>query len=237
MKIRFRPDLKLTLICLIMLAILLRLGVWQYERLQWKTQLLAEIESVATAPPLNTLSEVAESLDQDQPIDFRRINLSVSYGDLNPMLRVYQPFKGGVGWRHFTTVSDGTLQVFAGFDTLEDGTSHPALVGTDEIAGYVRLVRPDMKSRYDSTPDENRWFGFNPVPDRVDWADLVPSPTEMRFFIDVLPGQTDANLLPPKRPDLPNNHFQYMMTWFIFAFILVIIYFAMHRRQGRLTWS
>ena len=59
----------------------------------------------------------------------------------------------------------------------------------------------------------------------------------MRFYIDTVPGASDADLLPLKRPDIRNNHLDYMLTWYSFAVILLIIYFILHRRAGRLKFS
>ena len=42
-------------------------------------------------------------------------------------------------------------------------------------------------------------------------------------------GQTIVNL--------PNDHLQYAMTWFLLAAALAIVYFAYHRAQGRLAFG
>ncbi|MEM7730550.1 MAG: SURF1 family cytochrome oxidase biogenesis protein [Pseudomonadota bacterium] len=48
----------LTLAVLICLPILIGLGVWQYQRWQWKTGVLAEVEAAVTAPPLDGIYRV-----------------------------------------------------------------------------------------------------------------------------------------------------------------------------------
>ena len=59
MSLSFRPMPWLTAIVAIMLAILISLGVWQYKRLSWKTDLLAEVEASVTAPPLASLEDLS----------------------------------------------------------------------------------------------------------------------------------------------------------------------------------
>ena len=48
----FRPFAGLTIACAILFAILCGLGVWQLERLQWKLDLIARVNSHMTAPPV-----------------------------------------------------------------------------------------------------------------------------------------------------------------------------------------
>jgi len=50
--VTFRPFAGLTIACAILFAILCGLGVWQLERLQWKLDLIARVNSHMTAPPL-----------------------------------------------------------------------------------------------------------------------------------------------------------------------------------------
>jgi len=77
MKIQFRPMPVLTIIVAVMLAILISLGVWQYQRLQWKTDLLAEVEASVTAPPLTSLDDLDRAIAAGEPVDFRRILVEI----------------------------------------------------------------------------------------------------------------------------------------------------------------
>ena len=47
MSVTFRPMPWLTVITAVMLTVLISLGVWQYQRLAWKTDLLAEVEALS----------------------------------------------------------------------------------------------------------------------------------------------------------------------------------------------
>ena len=59
----FRPLLKPTLWFLPMFAVLIGLGTWQLERLQWKEALIARMNANLTAPPL-TLDAILNLTDQ-----------------------------------------------------------------------------------------------------------------------------------------------------------------------------
>ena len=65
----------LTAIVLLFLFVLVKLGSWQYERLKWKTNLLAEVESAAVSEPFYSLVEVQKAISSGAPVDFRRIVL------------------------------------------------------------------------------------------------------------------------------------------------------------------
>lgn len=238
MKTFFRPMPGLTIVTVIVLAILITLGTWQYQRLQWKTGLLAEVEQVADAPPFKSLNEVTAALKNGEPIDFRRIGLTGEHADMNrePYF-VFTSRNRNISWRVFRPVRQNMDVVFASLQTIQDGeregyeSDSSAIV---PVIGYVRLARGDEGQHTDSTPDKNRWFGFNPLPDTHNWADGVPGGADMRFYVDTVPGAVNANDLPARRPDIRNNHFDYMLTWYGLALVLLVIYLIMHRRAGRL---
>jgi len=234
----------LTVIVAICLAILISLGTWQYQRLQWKTTLLAEIDSAAEADPFTSFTEVKAALDAGEPVDFRRIDAQALglLGDAGGYF-VFTPEKRDISWRFFFPVNaDGVGKAFIAGPIVQDNerdryNSTADWEFNNSIIGYVRLARENPRGATRSTPEKNRWFGFNPMPETHDWAKMMGIEVDMRFYIDTIPGATDANLLPTKRPDIRNNHLDYMLTWYSFAVILLVIYFILHRRVGRLKFS
>ncbi|MEL7232163.1 MAG: SURF1 family cytochrome oxidase biogenesis protein [Pseudomonadota bacterium] len=226
MAIRFRPMPGLTVAALICLPILIGLGVWQYQRWQWKTDVLAEIDAAVTAPPLQGLQAL---IDADGPLDFRRIQFDGT--ETGETFLFYSP-EGNIAWMPFRVVEAAGETALVGFPTIADGlketASAPTMAGPR--AGYVRRVRPPgFLSRIIGTPDnptDNRWFSINPDGVWLDGADL---------YIDVSQGRRDASQLPVQRPDIPNNHVSYMLTWWSFAIILLVIYAILHIRAGRLS--
>jgi len=241
MKLYFKPMPWLTVIVAICLAILMSLGTWQYQRLQWKTALLAEVGAAAEAPPFTSLAEVKTAIDAGEPVDFRRFEASASkpISNLQPYF-VFTAANRDVSWRAFSPASMDRGAVYVAGAIVPD--SERETFNSNEgleigVVGYVRLARESSRSAAKSSPDKNRWFGFNPLSDTHDWAKMSGIDADMRFYIDTVPGATDADLLPPKRPDIRNNHLDYMLTWYSFAIILLIIYVILHRRAGRIKFS
>ena len=238
MKIKFRPFPGLTIITVIMLTILVGLGTWQYQRLQWKTALLNDVETSVTAPPLTGFSAVQELILSKSPVDYRRIEIKVDILDFEVPYRVFTGENRDVSWRLYSPIRNDGITAFAALNIIEDIVPSPTSLAQNRLlVGYVRLVRPENKSHVQSTPGRNRWFGFNPLPETHDWAASLRENGDTRFYVDVVMGATDANLLPPKRPQIRNNHFDYMLTWYGLAIVLLVIYAILHIREGRLKWS
>ena len=253
MRVTFRPMPWLTAITALMLAILIALGVWQYKRLQWKTNLLAEVEASVTAPPLTSLEDLERAIKDGEPVDFRRIVFHPDPIRGGSVYHVYKSQSGGIFWDIYSPVEGVTaaangrrLSIFAQWRTIETAEKADEfdVISTnllyDNIVPYYGYVRTDhpmgrVESWLKSKPnrDTNRWFKFN---QDGSWGQGLPKSTRLSHYIDVESGATSAENLPVRRPSIRNNHRDYMLTWFSFAFLLLIFYALIHRRAGRLTW-
>jgi len=235
----------LSVIVAIMLAILMTLGIWQYQRLQWKTDLLAEVEASVTAPPLTSLDDLERAIAAGEPVDFRRIAFQSSPFAGEPIYAVYKTQQGGIYWDLYQRYS----HIFGKYDTVTDDSKpdgsavSPAVLVADVQIGYVRENHPmgRVESWVKSKPNRqtNRWFQFNQT---GDWGN---ADMRLSHYIDieqVLPFNTEdgglsaAIALPVRRPTIRNNHRDYMLTWFSFAGLLLIFYLLIHKRAGRLSW-
>jgi len=240
MKLYFKPMPWLTVMVAICLAILISLGTWQYHRLQWKTALLAEVEAAVMASPLTSLADFERAIAAESPVDFRRIGFSGFVFGGNSYL-VYSSRSDGIYWRQFVPIKERDITFFGAMSyvrdedrgALTDTLTQPP-ISPSPIAGYIRKDHKmgpiEARVKNKANPEANRYFKFNQT---EDWA----RGTAASYYIDVVEGVTDANELPIKRPDIRNNHLDYMLTWYSFALILLIIYFILHRRAGRLKFS
>jgi len=140
-----------------------------------------------------------------------------------PIYAVFAPEKGGIYWNLFRQYS-AAPDIFARYTQVTDETKPngdesvtPQLIADSHI-GYVRKVHDmgavEAKIKSKASPDTNRWFRFN---QSGDWGqgDVLTSHyiyiTKMQSSAN---GVLDAAELPIRRPDIRNNHFDYMLTWF-----------------------
>lgn len=242
MRLNFKPYLGLSIFTIISLFILIGLGNWQGDRLKWKTNLLEEVEQAANAAPFKSLNAIENALANDDPIDFRRIEIDGEIiGEQTPFL-VYFRQKKELSWRPFLALQSKGQSVFFAGQAIPDADREAYLSESIErraksMTGYVRLARGPSRGEAKSTPSENRWFSFNPMPQTSNWADSIPGGADVRFYIDAVETKSDAESLPIKRPDIRNNHFDYMLTWYGLALCLFIIYLILHIRDGRLSFG
>jgi surfeit locus 1 family protein len=121
--------------------------------------------------------------------------------------------------------------------TLRD----PALRPGSEPQGMVHLVgiwrTPDRPGPFTPAPDLKHrvWFAR----DLSGIAQTENLKLVTSAFLEAKASPTDAAW--PRagqtRIDLPNDHLQYALTWFLLAGALVVIYFAYHHSQGRLSFG
>lgn len=219
-----------------MLLVLLKLGAWQYDRLQWKTALLDEIEASATAAPFSSLTGVQRAVENKEPVDYRRIELSAETLPFKYPFRVFSREQVNA-WRVFSPVKADGVTAFAQFELMvTDNLPESRTAGPVHIVGYVRLAKPKGKWSAQSNREFNRWYGFNPDPDN-DWANYLEGGADVRFYIESIDRKVSASELPARRPDIRNNHLDYMLTWWGLAMVLMIFYITLHKKDGRIGWS
>ena len=245
MSVRFRPMPILSVIVVIMLVILISLGRWQYKRLEWKTNLLAEVEASVQAPPLRSLEALDRAIKSGDPVDFRRVALDGLIKGGGESYCVFKSQTGGIFWDVYQIFeSEAALDrsyIFLRSQTIREdvkkdvGCNHIDMEGP--FLGYVRKDHPmgRVEKRVKAQPDRrnNSWFKFN---QDGSWGESYGSKLIMSHYIELVSEIKNIDDLKIKRPEIRNNHLNYMLTWFSFAFLLIIFYVLIHKRAGRLSW-
>ncbi len=220
----------LTAATLAALAVLLGLGFWQLKRLEWKTGLIAEIETRTKGAPISIEEAVAFAREGRDP-SYYRVKVEGRF-DHTKELYLYAVSSGGVGWHIIAPLETGDgdmVLIDRGFvpDALRDPSSRAAgeIAGVTAVTGIVRMPETQGLFIPDNEPGANRWF----------WRDLQAMTGAMfpaltveaaPFFLeaeksDVPGGWPEGG---QTRLTLPNNHLQYAITWFLMAAALLIIY-------------
>lgn len=225
-----RSLLGLTAAMLAALALLIGLGVWQLQRLEWKEGLIAKIETRSKGPAIS-LEDATIMAGQGKDPSYYRVRVTGRF-DHTKERYLFAVSDGNAGWRVITplTTQDGkTVLVDRGFvpSDLKDPSKRAEgqIEGEVAVTGIVRM--PDTQRLFtpDNEPDANQWF----------WRDLASmaqsmfpeTPKELApFLLEAEKGEVPGGW--PEggqtRLEIPNNHLQYAITWFLLAACLVVIY-------------
>ncbi len=217
---RWRALLWPGLMTLAMLAVLIGLGVWQVERLAWKTALLDEIDRAEAAPAV-PLPPHPSAFAKVRVQGRFRSDLRALYGaDVRDTAGGPQM---GAGLLVPLERSDGPpILVDRGWVPL----SRPAAIampqGEVSVEGYVRpAVKPGLFSASDD-PVTRHFYTLDPAA-----IGMALGVTDLAPFTLVALGAHPPELYPdPARhlPRPPNNHLSYAITWFGLAAALLVVF-------------
>lgn len=235
MRVEFRPLPGLTIATAILLVILIGLGVWQLERLQWKLGLIASVNAHLNAAPIS----LGEALRRGQDAQYRRVRLLGHFDNTNenyvfatddagaPVYHVLVPFQ----------TERGTLIVDRGIVPLELRDPRSRLAG--EIDGPTTITgiwrTPDAPGFFTAAPDRAH---------RIWYSRDVQAMAQLEGLALLKPVVVEADAKPnpggwPKggqtRVTFRNEHLQYAITWFALAAGLAGVYVAYHVSKGRLV--
>jgi surfeit locus 1 family protein len=237
--VRLRPALWPTLISLPILVLSLSLGIWQMERREWKLDILDRLTANQAAAPL-TLDELLRG----DPLrhEYGRVKVAGTFLHDKEFHLAARSLKNKVGLQVVTPLKtdDGRIVLFdRGWIPSEK--KEPAQRTEGQVAGRVELTgivrRSQIKGRFvpDNAPDKNVWFQVD-VPLMRQLAGASPDPRLDTFFLeaDAAPNPGGVPIGGQTRLDIPNDHLQYAITWFLIALALAGVYLAYHWENGRL---
>jgi surfeit locus 1 family protein len=216
--VRLRTLIAPAIFTLIMGAILVGLGIWQLQRLDWKNAIVARIEARTTAPaqPLPPRANWAAQNPDDY--EYRHVEADGTFDHAKEAL-VFRGTAAGPGYfvmtpLHLTT--GGTVIVNRGF--VPTDRSNPASRTLGAVAGPVHIVGlmrgPEPRNTFTPTDDPSTGHYFTRDPALI--AAHFGLADAASFSIDA-----DATPVPGGLPRggtteiaIPNNHFSYALTWF-----------------------
>ena len=232
-----RRYIAMTLLVVLAMAVMARLGVWQLDRRDQRLARNADLAAKLDLPPLS-LNDLAAGLvtvpdDRDEIRNTRGI-ASGRYDYEHQLLLVQQVYQDSLGSRLLTPLlldgSDKAILVDRGWIPADD--SNPARwaqynsdAGAVSISGFVQ---PSQRIGRPAEVDASQ-------PARLEWyqADLPAIAAQMPYEIlsvYLLQSPDPAgNLTPPLRVDpeidlSEGPHLGYAIQWFSFAIVAGIVY-------------
>ena len=223
------------------MMVLLGLGLWQLQRLQWKLTLIGHIAERVHAPPVPIESVLVPGVGGRDDLEYIHVSASGRYrSELERYL--YATGDGDWGWDVFTPLelADGrAILVNRGFvprQLLDRSSRAPGLAdGAVTVTGLIRRA-----------PGAPPWWNPAGDPAKGQWywpeigaiaASMYPRGGQpvIGYYLDSDPIAASA---PPTggttNLDLPNRHLEYALTWFGLAAALGVIYaiFVFRRAPG-----
>jgi len=233
--VRFRPYPGITIAASVLFALLIGLGVWQLERLQWKLGLIAQVNANLAAPPVS----LDRALALGPAAQYRRVLLQGRFDNAKEAY-IYGIGPEGAPVFHvivpFATADGRVLLVDRGIvpRDMRNPATRPGSIenGDTKVVGVWRT--PDAGGAFTPPPDlRNRiWFAHDLAAiARVDGVRLA-APVIVEADATPNPGGW------PKGGQtvvaFRNEHLQYAITWFLMAAGLLGVYLAYHVSKGRL---
>ena len=224
--------------------ILCGLGAWQLQRLAWKQDLVATVESRIDLPPVAAIGPSQwPTLDYDE-VDYLPVTVTGTFDhdlEIHTYVVLEDPNgpEGGQGYFVMTplTTEDGWVVIInRGFvpDARKEADSRLAgqIEGGVEVTGLLR--QPQGRNAF-TPPDDiagNIWFTRDPAAIATELgfqAELVAP-----YYVDIIydAGAVDGS---PQGGEttvtFSNNHLQYVVTWFgLAAALAVIVFFRLRAR-------
>ena len=202
------------------ILIFISLGSWQIIRLNWKNNLILEIETSLKNPPVE-LSELnlsnylkiktSGSIDFEKQIYLYNLNESGTPGFevINPLIIDSKNYLINRGWIPFEKKNSKEIYDF----------DESNIIGTLKSQGRKNIFKPD------NDIEENYWFSL----DRDDILEF----TGKKFSNYII--YLDGNYQSPKpkkiTANISNNHKKYAITWFSLAISILLLYLYFRRKN------
>ena len=231
----FKPTLIPTLVTLILLPVLIRLGFWQLERAEEKQILLEQFEQSQTRPAM----DMASVKKPEQLMQYQKVSMTGKFDIQHQFLLDNKVYQGKAGYHVITPLllsrSDNIVLVNRGWVPQGKNRQDLPVVSTPEnmikVYGQVRL---------------NPGTGFNLGGDMqgaTGWPRVIQSenPEVLANYLGypVLPvivfqdPGSDSGFVRDWyiKKIVPEKSTSYAVQWFALALALVIIYFLVNFRK------
>ncbi len=211
----------------VMLSLTVGLGVWQVQRLSWKTALLAEIDQGAASAAI-PLPADPQPFTKVRVEGLLRRDLAAFYGIEVRSTRA-GPVPGAFLLNPLERPGADPIIVDRGWvptDAPQDGAPIPATV-----EGYIRPAERPVRFGAADDPAARRFYALDPVAVGASLGLRQVAPYTL-----VALGGGPRGVYPEPAQALPrpaNNHFIYALTWFGLAAALLGVFGVYARRLLR----
>ena len=197
------------------------LGTWQIHRLQWKLDLISEINNGLNSEPVfysNTNIKNYQKVKFSGIFDFKKqIYLYSLNNKGKPGFDIITPLK--INSNEILLINRGWIQ------KDQKNNKNINKITSNSFEGILKKITKPNPFKPDNDIEKNIWYSLN-------LKDLE-SFTGYKLSNFVLFLQNNQNTLVENKivsPDLPNNHLKYAITWYSVA-LSILLYFLYFRKK------
>ena len=202
------------------ILLLVSLGSWQLYRLDWKLNLISEINNSLKNNPVELTKSNKKNylrITTSGPVDFDKqiylYNLNDSgkpgFEVINPILIEDQNYLINRGWIPFNKKNQSEIN----------------LVDSGNIVGTLKTQSKANSFKPNNDVEENYWFTLD--------RDDIFSYTGKNFSKYIIYLNGDYKIPKPKviTANISNNHKKYAITWFSMAISILLIYLYFRKKN------
>ena len=204
----------------LIILILISLGFWQLYRLNWKLNLLVEIENSLKNDPIELSAvdiknfirvKTSGEINFDKQIYLYNLNESGKPGFevINPIIIDSNNYLINRGWIPFDQKDQSKIN----------------LINEDKIIGTLKLQTKASIFKPENDIENNYWFTLN--------RDDIFKYTGKNFSDYIIYLNGDYKIPKPKviTANISNNHKKYAITWFSMAISILLIYLYFRKKN------
>jgi surfeit locus 1 family protein len=229
----FAPSWPMTLATLVLLAVFISLGRWQWERGEAKQAVWSEFERKPAAKDLGTR-------DPDAVERFAHVRLSGRFDGAHQFLLDNRSHAGKPGYEVLTPfvrdagerilVNRGWMPSTGYRDRLPDVSLPDS--GAMTISGYLDELPASGLASGRAAPDAgNSWPKLTSFPSHAELERALGEKISRRMLL--LDAAAPAGYVREWKPPglAPTRHLSYAIQWWGFAVVLLVIYFGLNFRK------
>ena len=213
-------------------AALVALGTWQLQRKAWKEGLIAALNERLAAAPAPLPRQARWSTLDPTHDEYRRVTFDATFekGDalVYASASAFRPDVSGFGVWVFTAAKladGGVVVVNRGFVPSDTNWKPNVAISPPPSANLVitgAMRWPEHRSWFTPQDKADVFFVRDPVAIAAakGWGAVAP------FYIEQESPMPPGGWPQPGKlvPSLPNNHLQYVVTWYGLALVLAVIF-------------
>ena len=197
------------------------MGTWQLYRLQWKQDLITQIDQGLKSAPIKYSNKIIS--------DYQRVVLNGKYNFKNQIYLYSLNAKGQPGFdvvTPFQTIEGYYILINRGWINKEMKNNPKIdLTNNKKVQGLLRKIVKKNIFKPENDIKKNIWFSIN--------LKQIKEITGKNFsnYVIFLEDNTISMPAPKKITiDVPNNHLKYAITWYSIS-ISILFYFLYFRKQ------